>query len=99
VWWAGPASYRAPVRWAIRATAIGSVRETLQKQFSNELGAEGWSLNPDIADSDGQSLLFAYPVGIEPGLYGAVGYIRPVVRLEFGCRGDVWPDMSAQGSL
>jgi hypothetical protein len=68
-----------------------SVRETLQKQFSNELGAEGWSLNPDIADSDAQSLLFAYPVGIEPGLYGAVGYIRPVVRLEFGCRGDVWP--------
>ena len=67
------------------------MRETLQQQLSNKLGAEGWSLSPDIADSDGQSLLFAYPVGIEPGLYGAVGYIRPVVRLEFGCHGDVWP--------
>jgi hypothetical protein len=72
-------------------TVQGSVREILQEQFSHELGVEGWSLGPDIADSEGQSLLFAYPVGLEHGLYGAVGYIRPVVRLEFGCRGDVWP--------
>jgi hypothetical protein len=28
---------------------------------------------------------------LEPDLYSLGTYIRPVVRLEFGCRGDVWP--------
>ena len=32
-----------------------------------------------------------YPTGVEPRLYGTVGYIRPVVRPVFGWRGDVWP--------
>src|ERR1035441_3159498 len=32
-------------------TVQGSVRDTLQTQFSKELGAEGWSLNPAIAAS------------------------------------------------
>jgi hypothetical protein len=35
--------------------------------------------------------LFAYPLGLEADLYGLGTYVRPVVRLEFGCRGDVWP--------
>ena len=48
-------------------------------------------ISEDPADSDRQSLLFAYPLGLEAGLYGLGSYIRPVVRLEFGCRGDVWP--------
>ncbi len=72
-------------------TVQGPVRQKLQQRFREELGTDGWSLDLDVADPDGQSLLFAYPVGLEAGLYGAVGYIRPVVRLEFGCRGDVWP--------
>jgi len=45
----------------------------------------------DPADADRQSLLFTYPLGLEENLYGLGNYIRPVVRLEFGCRGDVWP--------
>jgi hypothetical protein len=72
-------------------TVQGFVRQILQERFTQDLGAEGWSLDPDGVDADGQTLLFAYPVGLEARLYGAVGYIRPVVRLEFGCRGDVWP--------
>jgi hypothetical protein len=67
------------------------VRDALQTRFRSELGDVGWSITLDVADRDGQSLLFAYPVGLEPRLYGTVGYIRPFVRLEFGCRGDVWP--------
>jgi len=35
--------------------------------------------------------LFAYPAGLDADLYGLAAYLRPVVRLEFGCRGDVWP--------
>ncbi len=76
---------------ACSQTVQGSVRDALQKRFQSELGGAGWSITPDITDQDGQSLLFAYPAGLEPGLYGTVGYIRPFVRLEFGCRGDVWP--------
>lgn len=76
---------------ACSQTVQGSVRDALQKRFQSELGDAGWSITLDLADQDGQSLLFAYPAGLEPGLYGTVGYIRPFVRLEFGCRGDVWP--------
>jgi hypothetical protein len=72
-------------------TVQGLVRDALQKRFQSELGDTDWSITPDVADREGQSLLFEYPVGLEPGLYGTVGYIRPVVRLEFGCRGDAWP--------
>jgi hypothetical protein len=76
---------------ACSKTVQGSLRETLKNRFKSELGDAGWSIMPDVADRDGQSLLFEYPAGLEPRLYGTVGYIRPVVRLEFGCRGDVWP--------
>lgn len=76
---------------ACSQTVQGSVRDALQTRFRSELGDVGWSITLDVADRDGQSLLFAYPVGLEPRLYGTVGYIRPFVRLEFGCRGDVWP--------
>jgi hypothetical protein len=72
-------------------TVQGSVRDILRERFSQELGSNEWDLQPDSFDADAQSLLFAYPTGLEPSLYGAAGYIRPVVRLEFGCRGDVWP--------
>jgi hypothetical protein len=72
-------------------TIQGSVRQVLHERFSRGLGLEGWSINLDVADPDGQSLLFSYPVGLDRGLYGVVGYVRPVVRLDFGCRGDVWP--------
>jgi hypothetical protein len=50
-----------------------------------------WEISEDSGDADRQSLLFAYPLGLESDLYGLGTYIRPVVRLEFGCRGDVWP--------
>ncbi len=72
-------------------TVQGSVRETLEDRFRSELGYAGWSIKIDAADREGQSLLFGYPVGLESRLYGPAGYIRPVIRLEFGCRGDVWP--------
>ena len=64
-----------------RASAVISLRP----------GDTGWKISGDPADADRQSLLFAYPLGLEADLYGLGTYIRPVVRLEFGCRGDVWP--------
>jgi hypothetical protein len=78
---------------AVKCSAIvhGAVRHELQQSFRAVLGKTGWEISEDPADTDRQSLLFAYPLGLEEDLYGLGNYIRPVVRLEFGCRGDVWP--------
>jgi predicted nucleotidyltransferase component of viral defense system len=76
---------------ACSRTVLGSVRHVLESRIADDLGPAGWKLEPDPADHDGQTLLFTYPAGLAAALYGVVGYIRPVVRLEFGCRGDVWP--------
>ena len=72
-------------------TVQATVRDELQSSFRSILRDADWKLSEDPADADRQSLLFAYPLGLEPNLYGLGAYIRPVVRLEFGCRGDVWP--------
>jgi len=73
------------------ATVQGTILDELQQSFRSVLGETGWKIGEDPADAYRQSLLFAYPLGLEADLYGLGTYIRPVVRLEFGCRGDVWP--------
>jgi Nucleotidyl transferase AbiEii toxin, Type IV TA system len=72
-------------------TVHGTVRHEIQESFRLVLGEADWEIGEDPADADRQSLLFTYPLGLEENLYGLGNYIRPVVRLEFGCRGDVWP--------
>jgi len=72
-------------------TVHGVVLDELRKSFGAILGESDWRVTEDTADVDRQSLLFAYPLGLEADLYNSGPYIRPVVRLEFGCRGDVWP--------
>src|SRR5256885_16659759 len=72
-------------------TVQGTILDELQQSFRSVLGETGWKISEDPADADRQSLLFAYPLGLEADLYGLGTYIRPVVRLGFGCRGDVWP--------
>jgi hypothetical protein len=54
---------------------------------------DSWSLDPDADDPDDQSLLFAYPRTEDPR---AIGYLRPVVKLEFGSRSDPWPNDCCQ---
>jgi hypothetical protein len=72
-------------------TVLGVVLDELQKSFAALLGESDWNIREDPADADRQSLLFAYPLGLEDDVYSLGTYIRPVVRLEFGCRGDLWP--------
>lgn len=79
-WWAN-------VRRLFRARSAASFKTP----FAQSSGEAHWKISEDPADADRQSLLFAYPLGLEADLYGLGSYIRPVVRLEFGCRGDVWP--------
>jgi hypothetical protein len=72
-------------------TVCGDVRDELKTSFRSVLMGSDWEIEEDAADPDRQSLLFTYPLGLDERLYGLGNYIRPVIRLEFGCRGDVWP--------
>lgn len=67
------------------------VRESLlyklNEVFKSKLGQEGWKLEIDEDDNDGQTILFTYPKLVAK----ASEYIRPVVKIELGGRSDHWP--------
>lgn len=48
--------------------------------------SEGWHLEIDTDDSDGQTLQFKYPSTTDNN-----GYIRPSVKIELGARSEHWP--------
>jgi predicted nucleotidyltransferase component of viral defense system len=69
----------------------------------------GWKLELDANDPDNQTILFTYPrlmnygMGYGMGGYGVgrfgegeIGYIKPIIRLEFGARGDIEPSENKQ---
>lgn len=69
----------------------------------------GWKLELDAKDPDNQTILFTYPrlmnygMGYGMGSYGVgrfgegqIGYIQPIIRLEFGARGDIEPNENKQ---
>ncbi len=59
----------------------------MRRDFASVLGATGWSVELDAADS--QTIIFSYPHSeLSEGLPKA---IRPVIRLEMGARSDDWP--------
>lgn len=64
------------------------IATTLRDRLANVLDDAGWSLTVDQDDPDKQTLLFAYPNTAE---ISTAGYLRPVVKLEFGARGEPWP--------
>lgn len=57
-------------------------------------GADTWELTADPEDPDGQTLLFRYPKGLTQPT-DLPPYLRPVVRLEMGARGEQWPAFTA----
>ena len=70
-------------------TVQGTILKALRAQFTLALSNEHWTLEVDPAES--QTLLFSYPPALKLNELAGMGYLRPVIRLEFGCRGDVWP--------
>ncbi len=68
------------------------VPRTVQ-DFETCLGPAGteWSLKPDSEAP--QTILFTYPGSLQTAVGG---YVRPVVRLEFGARSDHWPAIDAE---
>lgn len=59
----------------------------LDDTIKSKLGLEGWKLEIDEEDNDGQTILFTYPKLTTK----ASEYIRPVVKIELGARSDHWP--------
>ena len=77
----------------LRTTCLKVIAEEflpqLQAQVASIIGPKGWSLEIDDSASESDTLLFKYPEGL-PNAQGS-SYIRRVVRLELGCRGDQIP--------
>ena len=77
------------LRQACRSCVAQQIKPALFARFGEIIpAAEEWTLLPDEADPDAQTLLFAYP---RFGSADSFGYVKPVVRLEFGARSDPWP--------
>lgn len=79
---------RAALIEEIRARSESVVRDrvapALRKFCERTLGPRGWSV--DIDSTDSQTVLFTYPSPAASYTYG-----RPVVKAEFGARGEPWP--------
>jgi hypothetical protein len=71
-------------------TVQGPVLNALQAQFRRVLKGT-WRLEVFPHDPDHQTLAFYYPPGLKAEMYPQNSYISNFVRLEFGCKGDVWP--------
>lgn len=49
-------------------------------------GSEGWSIRVDVSNLDNTVIEFSYPTGD-----ALSAYLKPMVQLELGARGDTWP--------
>jgi hypothetical protein len=78
-------------RTMIHKRFLPQLAETFAKFLGAAPSPDTWQIDPDPDDPDGQTLLFHYPAGLTRGEQRAAPYIRPVVRLEMGARGDQWP--------
>jgi hypothetical protein len=58
-------------------------------ELANYLNESEWRIESDPTDGDGQTLLFHYPSTLEAD---ENRYMRSVIKLEFGARGDVIPN-------
>ena len=74
------------LRESCQAHITKSLAPALSARIARTLGAEGWQLESDAADADGQTLLFRYPAAFDGG-----GYVAPVVKIELGARSDIDP--------
>lgn len=68
----------------------------LHQSIASKLSG-GWKLELDAKDPDNQTILFTYPKLMSYGMgTGTGGYVQPIIRLEFGARGDIEPSENKQ---
>lgn len=74
---------------ACRNWVQGPLQAALEQRIAERFGPrDGWRLEVDPDMADGQCLLFHYPSAFSAT---EAGYVRPVVKIEFGARSDDWP--------
>lgn len=78
---------------ACRGWIQGPLMDAFRARIVSTVGAEGWELEVDPEQDDGQCLLYHYPGVFSPD---AAGYVRPIVKIELGARSDDWPDETKQ---
>lgn len=69
----------------------------LTASFAESLGSapgSGWQIEIDPDEEDQQTVLFHYPASSRRGA-SEPSYVRPLVRLELGARGEHWPSVDA----
>jgi hypothetical protein len=76
-----------------RTVILSEFLPKLQERIRAIVGGHGWTLELDPSAPDGDTVEFKYPAGIPGALIS--GYIRRVVRMELGCRGDQIPSEEA----
>ena len=77
----------ATVMQHIETVLLPSLTEVVGRALVDVEG--GWGLAK--ATDDSQTLIFRYPPSFAEKTYGDLDYVNPVVRLEFGARGEPWP--------
>lgn len=80
---------RSACRHAVDSAILPALRQSFEDAFGT---ASGWEIIADPASGEDPVLLFAYPRALRRS---QARYIRPEVRLEFGARGDPWPEVEA----
>jgi len=73
---------------ACRQRVQGQLQPALAARLAEKLGPDGWRLEVDPDQADGQCLLFHFPSVFAPE---AAGYVPPRVKIELGARSDDWP--------
>lgn len=75
------------LKQAAAAFVGGPLADALRARFEAVLGvSDSWSLRADLTNLDNTLILFNYP-----SIETASSYLRPMVQLELGARGDAWP--------
>jgi hypothetical protein len=77
------------LKGACHEVIAGQFVPKLSARIRSVLGDKGWTIEGDPGAIDRETVEFRYPEGLPASLTG--GYIKRVVRLELGCRGDQVP--------
>ncbi|MBU0638375.1 MAG: nucleotidyl transferase AbiEii/AbiGii toxin family protein [Planctomycetes bacterium] len=80
---------KASARLFISNQLKAALDQAIEVALGGTASADTWSTTLADDDPDDQTILFHYPTIEQPS-----AYVRPMVRLELGARGDPWPTVT-----